>query len=90
MLRNSFDAAADRRRLRKICAVLDRHPGSLPVELVITRRDASQVRLSRGAIEPAASEQLLPEIRALLGVLGDVAEVGVEAAAAGDLAAVGG
>ena len=89
-LEETTDEAADRRRLRKICAVLDRHRGELPVELVITQRGGNAVRLSRGGVQPAAVERMVPEIGALLGVLGNVAEVGRTEIAAGELAAVGG
>jgi hypothetical protein len=89
-LEETTDEAADRRRLRKICAVLDRNPGELPVELKIHRRDGGTVRLSRGAVDPGAVEHMVPEIRALLGVLGGVEETGRADAAVRELAAVGG
>lgn len=89
-LEETTDEAADRRRLRKICAVLDRHAGELPVELVITRRGGDAVRLSRGTVDASVIERIVPEINALLGVLGDVAEVGRVETAARELAAVGG
>jgi DNA polymerase-3 subunit alpha len=90
-LEETTDEGADRRRLRKICAVLDRHNGDLPVELRIVRRNGDAVRLSRGSVDPASTERLMPEVRALLGVLGAVEEVGrAESAAARELAAVGG
>ena len=89
-LEETTDEAADRRRLRKICAVLDRHRGELPVELLIKLRSGDDVRLSRGAVDASATERMVPEINALLGVLGDVAEVGRPETAARELAAVGG
>ena len=89
-LEETTDEAADRRRLRKICAVLDRFRGELPVELVIVRRGGDHIRLSRGTVDASATERMVPEISALLGVLGNVAEVGQADASARDLAAVGG
>ena len=89
-LEETTDEAADRRRLRKICAVLDRHRGELPVELVIRRRGGAGVRLSRGGVEAAATERMVSELRALLGVLGRVDEVGRTEAPAQEFAAVGG
>jgi DNA polymerase-3 subunit alpha len=90
VLEETTDEAADRRRLRKICAVLDRHAGELPVEIQIRRRDGGLVRLGRGGVEPAATERMIPEVRALLGVLGRVEEAGRVESGARELAAVGG
>ena len=89
-LEETTDESADRRRLRKICSILDRHRGKLPVELAIRRRDGGTVRLSRGTIEASAIERFIPEIRSLLGVLGGVEELGREEQSARELAAVGG
>ena len=89
-LEETTDETADRRRLRKICALLDRNPGALPVELLIRRRDDGAVRLSRGTVEASAIERMVPEIRAFLGVLGQVEEVGRFETASRELAAVGG
>jgi len=74
------DEAADLRRIRKLCAALDRYPATddaLPVEFCIRRRDQSEQRLARGTVAPSAAERLIPELQALLGVLGTVREVGV-------------
>ena len=90
VLEETTDEAADRRRLRKICAVLDRHAGELPVEIQIRRRDGGLVRLGRGGVEPTATERMIPEVRALLGVLGRVEEAGRVESGARELAAVGG
>ena len=87
-LEETTDEGADRRRLRKICAVLDRHRGELPVELVIRRRGGGAVRLSRGAVEATATERMVPEVRALLGVLGAVEEIGRSETRSQELAAV--
>ena len=89
-LEETTDESADRRRLRKICAILDRHRGELPVEFLIHRRDGGTVRLSRGTVEASATERFMPEIRSLLGVLGGVEELGRQEQAARELAAVGG
>src|SRR5690606_34495872 len=89
VLEETADVAADRRRIRRICAALDRCEGdALPVELAVRRRDGSIVRMNRGCVAPDALERLVPELRALIGVLGEVREAGVEAAPVA--AAVGG
>jgi len=90
ILEETTDEGADRRRLRKICAVLDRHRGELPVELMIRRRDGGSVRLSRGAVDAGAIERMVSEVRALLGVLGGAEELGRVERSAQELAAVGG
>ena len=69
------DEGADRRRVGKICAVLDQYPGDLPVELCFRIRGAES-RFARGAVNAGALDQLVPRLKALLGVLGDAAEVG--------------
>src|SRR5690606_9169585 len=89
------DEAADLRRIRKLCAALDRYPATddaLPVEFCIRRRDQSEQRLARGTVAPSAAERLIPELQALLGVLGTVREMGaVEVAERKrELAVVGG
>jgi len=93
-LEETMDEAADLRRLHRVCAALDRHPangnGTLPVELRVQLRDSTRTSLDRGAIDPAAPEALIPELNALLGVLGGAAEVGTAAAASGGVAVAGG
>ncbi|MDA0351428.1 MAG: DNA polymerase III subunit alpha [Chloroflexi bacterium] len=89
-LEETTDEAADRRRLRKICALLDRHVGELPVELLIRRRDGGAVRLGRGAVDASVTERMVSEVRALLGVLGGVEEIGRVERGAREFAAVGG
>jgi len=91
-LEETTDEPADVRRIRRICSALDEHPGDLPVEIRIQRRNGDVVRLARGTVALADLEQLVPRIRAFIGVLGTVREAGtpeVEAAPAPDLAAVG-
>ncbi len=85
-IEETTDERADRRRLRHICGVLDRYPGDLPVELVICPTAERPVRYRRGAIDRGAGSRFIPEIRALLGVLGTAEERGVPAAASAGLA----
>lgn len=90
-MEETTDDAADLRRLQRICAVLDRCAGDeLPVELSILRRNGSNARLQRGAIAVAQLERAVPELSALLGVLGEAREVGGGEAAAHYAAAAGG
>lgn len=88
-LEETTDETADRRRLRKICAVLDQNEGELPVEFKILRRDGSDIRLRRGAVDATVTTQLIPELKALLGVLGTVQEIGHFNSSAKELVAVG-
>lgn len=88
-MEETTDEAADLRRVRRILAVLDEAPGDLPVELVVQQRGGATVRLQRGGVSPAAVERLIPQLKRLLGVLGDAHELGT-AAPVGDLVAVGG
>ncbi len=69
------DEAADRRRVARLCAVLDEFVGDLPVELCFRVRGAES-RFARGAVDAGRLEALVPRLKALLGVLGDAAEVG--------------
>jgi hypothetical protein len=79
-LEETRDEGADRRRLRRLVALLAESAGALPVELVVQMQGGRIERLTLPGV--AAAEPLLPRIRALLGVLGTAAEVGVEASAA--------
>ena len=89
-MEETTDEGADLRRLRRICAVLDRSAGAeLPVEFSVQRRDGSIVRLERGAIAYAQLERAVPELCALLGVLGEAREVGATQVAPGYAAAGG-
>ena len=78
-MEETTDEGADRRRLARIVALLSAQPGELPVELVVRMRGGALQRLRLGGV--AMSDDLLPRIQALLGVLGDAAEVGEPAAA---------
>ena len=69
------DEAADRRRVARLCAVLDEFPGDLPVELCFRVRGAES-RFARGAVDAGSLDALVPRLKALLGVLGEVTEVG--------------
>ncbi len=89
VMEETTDEGADLRRLRRICAVLDRAAGDdLPVELAIKRRDETLVKLQRGGMARASVERAVPELQVLLGVLGEVREVGSVVPAA-PMAAVG-
>lgn len=83
------DEAADRRRLRRICALLDEHQGDVPVEIVVRQRAGVSARLRRGGISPPALEELLKRLRGLLGVLGEAREAGAPASDALAVAAGG-
>ena len=74
-MEETTDEQADRRRLRKICGSLAALPGEIPVELLITTRSgrAESLRLPEGV---ARIEPLIPELSALLGVLGSATQVG--------------
>ena len=85
-MEETTDAEADRRRVGRICAALDEYAGDLPVELCLriqhNIRDNTQnneARLSRGGVDPRRLDALLPRLKALLGVLGEAIEVGVDA-----------
>ena len=87
-LEETTDEAADRRRLRRICAVLDRHPGELPVQIVIDRGEPAPTRMRRqNGVDAQAIGGLIPELRALLGVLGRVEDSGAAVPAERELAA---
>ena len=87
-LEETTDEAADLRRLRRLCALLDEFAGDLPVELRVTTRGGQVVALQRAGVDPEALERIVSRARPLLGVLGQVREAG--APAERDLAAVGG
>ncbi|MGE3858266.1 MAG: OB-fold nucleic acid binding domain-containing protein [Dehalococcoidia bacterium] len=69
------DEAADRRRVARLCAVLDEFTGDLPVELCF-RVGGTESRFARGAVDAARLDTLVPRLKALLGVLGDAVEAG--------------
>jgi hypothetical protein len=83
------DEAADRRRIGRVCAALDEYPGDLPVELRLRLRGSAEAILTRGGVDPARLDLLLPRLKALLGVLGEAREVGTLEAAAPLAAAAG-
>ncbi len=90
-MEETTDEAADLRRLHKVCAVLDRFEGDLPVELRVKTRGGQQVSLGRGSVDGAELERIVASLRPILGVLGGAREAGSTAdAARGELAAVGG
>jgi hypothetical protein len=73
-MEETTDEAADRRRIRKIVAVLASAPGDAPVELTIRARGGSahQLRLGTASI----NEDVIRQAQGLLGVLGSVREIG--------------
>ena len=73
-----MDEGADRRRIRRLVAMLRESGGDLPVELSVRTRSGRVVRLTLPGV--ADAEPLLPRIRTLLGVLGEVAEHGTTSA----------
>ena len=73
-MEETTDEQADRRRIRRLVAMLRESAGDLPVELSVRMRSGRVERLALPGIASAAP--LLPDIRALLGVLGEVAEHG--------------
>ena len=90
-MEETTDEAADLRRLHKVCAVLDRFEGDLPVEIRVKTRSNQQVSLGRGSVDAAELERIVASLRPILGVLGDAHEAGSTAdAARTELAAVGG
>jgi len=85
-LEETTDESADRRRLRRISAVLDRHEGDLPVDIVIDRGEPRPTRMRRRVgMNAQAVNSVIPEVRALLGVLGRVEETGILAPAEREL-----
>ena len=86
-LEETTDEAADRRRLRRISAALDRHEGDLPVDIIIDRGEPTPTRMRRRVgVNAQTVESVIPELRALLGVLGRVEESGVAAPVERELA----
>ena len=73
VLEETRDEGADRRRLRRLVALLAENAGDLPVELVVRTYGGRMERLALPGV--AAAESLLPLIRALLGVLGEASEL---------------
>ncbi|MSP22554.1 MAG: DNA polymerase III subunit alpha [Dehalococcoidia bacterium] len=68
------DEGADRRRIRKIVAVLATAPGDAPAELTIRARDGSTHRLRLGSV--TLTEDVIRQLLGLLGVLGTAREIG--------------
>ena len=77
-MEETMDEGADRRRIRRLVAMLRESGGDLPVELSVRTRSGSVVRLTLPGV--ADADPLLPRIRTLLGVLGEVAEHGATSA----------
>ena len=75
MIEETTDERADQRRLSKIVQRLAAQPGDLPVELIVSTRAGGmeRLRLRTGA---APSDDLVPELQGVLGVLGEAREVG--------------
>jgi hypothetical protein len=73
-LDETTDEPADRRRVRKIVAVLASAPGGDPVELRVRTRSGAVQRLRLGTV--AVNEDVLRLVQGLLGVLGTAREVG--------------
>ena len=88
-MEETTDEAADLRRVRRVCAVLDEFEGDLPVELRVKTRGGQVVSLARGAVNAAELERIVARLRPILGVLGGAHEAG-STAQTGQLAAVGG
>jgi hypothetical protein len=76
-MEETTDEAADRRRLKKIIDLLASTPGDLPAELAITSRGGATQLLRLPGI--ADIEALIPQLQALLGVLGSARRLGEEA-----------
>jgi DNA polymerase-3 subunit alpha len=74
-IEETTDEGADRRRLQKVLAILGRHPGEQPVELALRLR-SGQTQVLRLEAGVADVEALVPEIRPLLGVLGQAQRLG--------------
>ena len=84
-MEETTDEKADRRRLGRVCAKLSAQPGAFPVELLVKTSAGTVERLQLGGV--ADADGLIPELKALLGVLGDAREVGDPAYAGDALAA---
>ncbi len=88
-MEETTDEAADLRRLRRICGLLDEHAGDVPVEIVVRQRGGAAARLRRGGVGGDDLEELLKRLRGLLGVIGEAREAGVPATDALAVAAGG-
>ncbi|MQC16625.1 MAG: DNA polymerase III subunit alpha [Chloroflexi bacterium] len=75
-IEETTDEAADLRRVRKVCAILDEFGGNLPVVLCVKTRGGETIQLERGGVAPNAIERIIPRLRPILGVLGQAYEVG--------------
>jgi hypothetical protein len=76
-MEETTDEAADRRRLKKVVDLIGSTPGDHPVELAITTRAGLTQMLKLPGV--ADIEPLIPEVQALLGVLGQARRIGSEA-----------
>ena len=76
-MEETTDEAADRRRLKKIVEILGGAPGEQPVELAIMLRTGTTEVLRLPGI--ADIEAAIPQLQALLGVLGNARRIGDEA-----------
>ncbi len=74
--------------MRRLVAMLTESAGDLPVELSVRARGGRVERLALPGV--AAAAPLLPRIRALLGVLGEVGERRAPAPASGAGARIAG
>src|SRR5688572_13002775 len=87
-MQETTDEAADRRRVRKIVAVIASAPGDAPVELLIRARDGTAHLLRLGTV--TLNEDVIRLAQGLLGVLGSVREIGDSAYGLNVAVAVGG
>ena len=78
-LEETTDEGADRRRIGRVCAALDEFVGDVPVELCL-RMQGTDARFTRGGVDAARLDQFVPRLRALLCVLCNVEDLGVEPA----------
>lgn len=75
-LDDTTDEEADRRRVSKVMAILGQYPGNLPVQLRLGRGGAA---FSATPVDRGQTPVLIPRLKALLGVLGDVELIDEEA-----------
>jgi DNA polymerase-3 subunit alpha len=75
-MEETTDEAADRRRLKKVIDLITSVPGEHPAELaIVTRGGVTQLLMLPGV---ADIEPLIPQVQALLGVLGQARRIGSE------------
>ena len=79
-MEETTDAAADRRRVRRIVELVAARPGDCPAEMLVAGRDGRVTRLRLPSVDDidALARDLLP----ILGVLGRASRAGGDAAAA--------